>query len=66
MDPWVWTIPLEKGMANTPVFLSGEVHEQRSLASYSPWGCQESVKIERTHVLIPGSPEEQLGFGVGV
>ena len=53
-------------MANTPVFLPGEVHGQRSLAGYSPGGCQKSVKIGRTHVLIPGSPEEQLGFGVGV
>ena len=25
----------------TPVFLPGELHGQRSLASYSPWGCQE-------------------------
>ena len=53
-------------MANTPVFLPGEVHGQRSLADYSPRGCQESVKIGRTRVLIPGSPEEQLGFGLGV
>ena len=24
----------------TPVFLPGKSHEQRSLASYSPWGCK--------------------------
>ena len=32
--------PLEKGMAtkNTPVFLTGEFHGQRSLTGYSPWG----------------------------
>ena len=33
-----WEDPLEKGMAITPVFLSGEFHGQRSLVSYSPWG----------------------------
>ena len=26
----------------TPVFLPGEFHGQRSLASYSPWGHSES------------------------
>ena len=26
----------------TPVFLPGESHAQRSLAGYSPWGCEES------------------------
>ena len=25
----------------TPVFLPGECHGQRSLAGYSPWGCKE-------------------------
>ena len=30
--------PLEKGMATTPVFLSGESHGQRNLAGHSPWG----------------------------
>ena len=30
--------PLEKGMANTPVFLRGESHEQRSLVGYGPQG----------------------------
>ena len=34
-DSWGWEDPLEKGMATpTPVFLSGEFHGQRSLASY--------------------------------
>ena len=30
------------GLGPTPVFLSGEFHGQRSLESYSPWGCKES------------------------
>ena len=31
---------LEKGLANTPVFLSGEFHGQRSLVDYNPCGCK--------------------------
>ena len=31
-----------EGNEPTPVFLPGEFHGQRSLASYSPWGCKES------------------------
>ena len=34
--------PLEKGTQPTPVFLPGELHGQRSLAGYSPWGLKES------------------------
>ena len=29
-----------------PVFLPGEVHGQRSLVGYSPWGCKESDMTE--------------------
>ena len=32
-----WEDPLEKEMANTPVFLLGESHRERSLAGYSLW-----------------------------
>ena len=38
--------PLEEGMEPTPVFLPGESHGQRSLAGYSPWGCEESERTE--------------------
>ena len=38
---------LEKGMVTTPVFLPGELHGQRSLADYSPWGRKESDVTER-------------------
>ena len=31
----------------TPVFLPGKSHGQRSLASYSPWGCKELDTAER-------------------
>ena len=35
-DPWVWKIPWRRAWQPTPVFLPGEPHRQRSLASYSP------------------------------
>ena len=41
-----WEDPLEKEMQPTPEFLSGESHEQRSLAGYSPWGRKESEVTE--------------------
>ena len=48
---WVWFLdwedPLQKGLATTLVFLPGESHGQRSLASYSPWGCKELDMTER-------------------
>ena len=40
---------LEEGMAVIPVFLPGEPHEQRSLASYSPWGHRESIQLNNFH-----------------
>ena len=36
------------GGHSNPVFLPGESHGQRSLASYSPWGHKESDMIEMT------------------
>ena len=36
-----WEVPLEKGMASTPVFLPGEFHGQRTLVDYSPCGHKE-------------------------
>ena len=42
-----WEDPVEKGMATTPVFLTGESHGQRSLVGYSHWGCKESDTTER-------------------
>ena len=32
--------------AETPVFLPGESHGQRSLAGYTPWGHNESDRTE--------------------
>ena len=43
---------LEKEMAPTaPVFLPGKSHGQRSLASYSLWGCKELDMTERLSTL---------------
>ena len=36
------SIPWRTEWPPIPVFLPGEFHEQRSLESYSPWGCKES------------------------
>ena len=41
-DLWVGKIPWSRKQQPTPEFLLGKFHEQRSLASYSPWGRQES------------------------
>ena len=36
----------------TPVFLPGEVHGQRTLAGYSPWGHKEWDTTERLTLLL--------------
>ena len=46
-NPWVGKIPWKMEWLVTPVFLPGEFHGQRSLASYSPWGCKELDMTER-------------------
>ena len=47
-DPWVGKISLRRAQQPTPVFLPGESHGQRSLASYNPWGCKERDMTEAT------------------
>ena len=42
-----WEDPLEKGMATTLVFLSGESHGQRNLTIYRPIGSQKSDMMEQ-------------------
>ena len=44
-----WEDPLEnvRGWQPTPVFFPREFHGQRSLASYSPWGCKELDTTDR-------------------
>ena len=41
-NPWVGKIPWRRKWQPTPVFLPGESHGQRSLAGYSPRGCEGS------------------------
>ena len=48
-DPWVGKIPWRRKWQSAPVFLSGKSHRQRSLASYSPWGCKR-VRHDLTHI----------------
>ena len=43
-----WEDPLEESMATTPVLLPGELHGQRSLEGYSPWGRTESDMTKAT------------------
>ena len=40
-NPWVRKIPWRRAWQPTPVFFPGESHGQRSLAGYSPQGCNE-------------------------
>ena len=39
--PWIRKIPWRREWQPTPVFLPGELHGQRSLAGYNPWGQKE-------------------------
>ena len=49
-SPWAGKIPWRKKWQPIPVFLPGELHGQRSLAGYSPWGHKESDMTEQlTH-----------------
>ena len=45
-NPWVRKMLWKKEWLPTPVFLPGRYHEQRCLAGYSPWGCEESDTTE--------------------
>ena len=46
-DPWIVQIPWRRKWQPIPVILTGEFHEQRSLAGYSPWGCKKSDMTEQ-------------------
>ena len=46
-DPWIGKIPWRRKWQPAPVFLPGESHGRRSLASYSPQGRKESDTTER-------------------
>ena len=40
------------GNGNSPVFLPGKSHGQRSLTGYSPWGCKELDTTVQLRILI--------------
>ena len=45
-DSWIGNIPWGRKWQPTPVFLPGELHGQRSLVDYSPWGHKKSDTTE--------------------
>jgi len=45
VDHWIMKIPWRREWLPCPVFLSEELHGQRSLAGYSPWSRKESDPI---------------------
>ena len=47
-NPWLGKILLSRKWQLSPV-LSGEVHGQRILAGYSPWGFKQLDRTEHTH-----------------
>ena len=66
-DPWVRKFHWRKKLQPTPVFLPAESHGQKSLAGYSPWGCQEFDTTEWLTLLLSyiynyilSSPESTL------
>ena len=46
-DPWVRKIPWRREWLLSPVFLPGEIHGQRRLVGYSPWGHKELDMTEQ-------------------
>ena len=52
-ETWVWEDPpWRRNWQPIPIYLPGEFHGQRSLASYSPWGHKEPDRIEQhTHTI---------------
>ena len=64
-DPWVRKNPWRREWLPTPVFLPKESHGQRSLAGYSPWGCEQSDTTEQLTLSVR-STSNKLGFGIGI
>ena len=52
-NPWVRKIPWRREWQPAPVFLPRELHEQRSLVGYHPWGCKESDMTEGLTLSVP-------------
>ena len=56
-DPWVGKIPWSRKWQPTPVLLPEKFHGQRSLAGWSPQGCKESDKTERSTTVFHSRPQ---------
>ena len=50
-----WEDPLEKEMATHYSILAWEIHGQRSLGGYSPWGHKELNMTEQLTLYIPNN-----------
>ena len=48
-NPQFGNIPWIREGQSTPIFLPGEIHGQRNLVGYSPWGLTESDMMECVH-----------------
>ena len=53
-DSWFGKIPWRREWLPTPVFLPEELHGQRSLAGYSPWGHKQLDTTERITLSLSG------------
>ena len=49
-DSWVGKIPWSRTWQPALVFLPGVSHGQRSLETYSPWGCKELDMAEQLNM----------------
>ena len=50
--PGLGRFPWRRAWQHIPIFLPGEFHRQRSLASYSPWGLKELDTTEQLILLL--------------
>ena len=56
-NSWVGKICWRRKWLPTPIYLSGKSHRQRSLMSYSPWGCK---RVE--HDFMTKQQQQQMPF----
>ena len=47
-NPWVRKMPWRRAWQPTPVFLPRELHGQRKLMGYRPWGHKVGTRTEHT------------------
>ena len=64
-NPWVGKIHWRRKWQPTSVFSPGELHGQRSLVDYSPWGCKELDTTEQLTLSLFYDLSPILGFPGG-